>query len=113
MGQLLPEDTDGWWDVYERTSGRTYLITDFASYSSLYFPASSPARPVATPDLAHGFIHTLDAAVSEDTDTCPPPPQSQPTSCWDLYEASIGPAVGFPRPKGASSMYISLVPAYQ
>jgi hypothetical protein len=110
--RLLPEDTEAWADVYERFGGRTYLVTDFGTQSSLYEPNLLTAKPVATPDLAHVFIHIPDQAVAGDTDTCPPR-STTPDSCWDLYEASIGPPVGFPRPKGASPMYVSLVPAYQ
>ncbi len=96
---LLPEDTDPWGDIYERTGGRTYLVTDFATATTTQ--AQSLSTP-ATPDLRHVFVETVAVAVGGDTD-----------GRWDLYRASIGPPTGFPRPKGASPMYVSLVPAYQ
>jgi hypothetical protein len=106
--RLLPEDTDTVADVYERFAGRTYLVTDFMS-----FPAYDNSLVGRTPDGRHIFFETSEAiAGSGDADACPQPPYP-PRSCDDLYEASVGPAVGYPRPKGATPMYVSLVPAYE
>jgi hypothetical protein len=94
---LVPEDTDSYSDLYERFGGKTYLITDFLPAE----PSFLSNRYRATPDLSHVFLQTNVALVPADQD-----------SAYDIYEASIGPAVGYPRPKGASPMRVPLVPAF-
>ena len=91
--RLLPEDTDSSSDYYERFGGKTYLITDFTP--------SWPGYTRFTPDLQHLFVLTQEPLLTEDTD-----------AYQDLYVASVNPAVGHPRPKGATPVWATLVPAY-
>jgi hypothetical protein len=61
--QLVPEDTDSAYDVYERVGGQTLLLTPGtpnAIFNSWWY---------ATPDGSRFFFQTLDPLVPEDTDT--------------------------------------------
>jgi hypothetical protein len=96
--QLVSADTDVWFDVYERYSGETTLVsTGPASTSgdnSAWFDGASD-------DGAKAFFETDEKLTSADTD-----------SRTDIYGATAL-APGFPRPKGATPAIFSLVPAYQ
>ena len=80
-------------DYYERLGSKTYLITDFTP--------SWPGYTRFTPDLQHLFLLTDDSLLPQDTD-----------AYQDLYVVSAGPVVGHARPKGASPVWATLVPAY-
>jgi hypothetical protein len=94
---LVAADLDGMPDVYERTGGDTALVS--------VGPAGGTAEtPViydgASRDGARVYFETAEPLVATDTD----PAQ-------DVYSSS---AVGsYARPKGASPVRASLVPAYQ
>jgi hypothetical protein len=94
--QLVPEDVDPNPDLFERAGGKTYLVTDFTTdlINGLHYVRG-------TPDLKHLFFHTVGALLPPDQDTQ-----------LDLYVARVGPAAGYPRPKGASPMRVPLVPAF-
>ena len=96
--QLVSADTDFWNDVYERYGGATTLISTG--------PASTSGNNIAfysgnSDDGTKVFFNTDERLTSGDTD-----------SQFDVYSASQV-VTGFPRPKGATPMRISLVPAFQ
>jgi hypothetical protein len=103
--KLLPEDIDGVADLYERYAGQTFLITDFANTAlgtNFNFVQS-------TPDKTHLYFESSAAWVPEDgNDLCAP----FSTPCEDLYESKITPVAGYPRPRGAGPLSVSLVPAF-
>jgi hypothetical protein len=85
-------------DVYERFGGTTYLISlgptlDNGNKNALYNGASRDGRRV--------FYSTLKQQVASDTD-----------SAQDVYQSSV-PQTGYPRPKGATPVRVSLAPAFQ
>jgi hypothetical protein len=96
--QLVAADTDATWlDVYERNAGATTLISTG--------PASTNADAIAiwrgsSLDGTRAFFQTDEALVSGDTDTYA-----------DTY-AREAPISGYPRPKSATSVRLSLTPAY-
>ena len=71
-------------------------------------PNSWPAAPVvfqpiaATPDGEHLFFQTFDRLTVDDGDTEA-----------DVYEARFPDTSGYPRPKGAAPLRLSLVPAFE
>jgi hypothetical protein len=100
---LVPEDNDGnWQDVYERYYGDT-------SFGSTTLVSTGPASNNA-PDFAVYFGQNLDGSkvffltdehlVASDTD-----------SSQDVY-SSVTVNPGYPRPKGATPLVFSMVPAY-
>ena len=104
--QLVAADTDSVVDMYERVGGTTHLITlgpnggngAFAvdpTFSGLFNPISDDGSRV--------FFNTREPLVDSDTDV------------WqDVYVATTTTsATGYPRPKGATSLRVSLVPAYR
>jgi Tol biopolymer transport system component len=111
---LVPEDTDGQVDVYQRVGGLTSLVSTGPAGGNGPFPASplfgslnDPAsyRPTGmTPDGSHVLFTTAEQLVSEDTD-----------NRSDIYErfgnttrlVSTGPTGGDPRISNGSPVAIS------
>ena len=97
--QLVSADTDAsWLDVYERNAGATTLISTG--------PAATNGDTIAlwrgsSLDGTRAFFQTDEPLTSSDTDTQP-----------DVYSREA-PIAGYPRPKGASPLRVSLVPAYE
>jgi hypothetical protein len=94
---LVAIDTDGMPDTYERFSGNATLISTGpvslnAEVPVLYDGASADGTRV--------FFETAEPLVVTDTD-----------SAQDVYGASV--VSGYARPRGASPLRASLVPAYQ
>jgi hypothetical protein len=84
-------------DIYERYAGTTYLTSlgptlDNGNKNAVWGGTSADGLRV--------FYSTAKAQVPTDTDTA-----------QDVYQASV-PQVGYPRPKGATPMRASLVPAF-
>lgn len=100
---LVPEDDDGnWQDVYERYYGDTpYGTTALVSTG----PAANNAASIAfyygqTADGSKVFFQTDEHLVTTDTD-----------ASEDIYSAiTVNP--GYARPKGATPLVLSLVPAF-
>jgi hypothetical protein len=103
--KLLPEDTDGVADYYERYAGSTYLITDFADSA----PGTNFTFVQSTPDKTHLYFESSASWLPEDDDLCTTPFTSP---CPDIYESKITPVAGYPRPRGAGPLSVSLVPAF-
>jgi hypothetical protein len=94
---LVSADTDSAQDIYERSAGTTTLVS--LGQTGGNGPDGAALAGLST-DGKRAFFHTSESLVSNDTD-----------SATDVYAAREGP--GFPRPKGASPLRLSLVPAYQ
>jgi hypothetical protein len=92
---LLVTDTDTQTDVYERFVGGTTQISIGPSGGNgalgAFFDGTSG-------DGMRTFFNTRESLVASDTDTA-----------RDIYVASVG---AYPRPRGASPLRTSLVPAY-
>jgi hypothetical protein len=88
---LVSEDSDAVGDVYERFGGATYLISASPGGSSY---------GGATPDGLTVFFNTSDN-IGTDTD-----------GKQDVYSASVFDLTGYARPKGATPVRLSLVPAF-
>jgi hypothetical protein len=98
-GSLVPADTDGGYqDVFERYAGSTNLISTGPTATNgaynAFFDGSSKDGTVV-------FFNTPEKLTSADTD-----------STVDIW-SSTQTAPGYPRPRGATPMSLSLVPAYQ
>jgi hypothetical protein len=94
---LAPGETDGFKDVYERYGGATSLVSTGPAGGNGPFDAFFEG---SSADGTHVFMHTKEQLLSADTD-----------ANQDVYGASTV-VSGFPRPKGATPLRISLVPAY-
>jgi hypothetical protein len=86
-------------DVYERTGDQTTLLSKGPSgqgsdLNSIY------GGSAISKDGSHVYFHTRKQLTPDDTD-----------DDQDLYVAKIADTAGYPRPKGATPMYLSLVPA--
>jgi hypothetical protein len=92
---MLASDTDTQTDVYERWAGTTTHISIGPSGGNgalgAFFDGTSG-------DGMRTFFNTRESLVASDTDTA-----------RDIYVASVG---AYPRPRGASPLRASLVPAY-
>jgi hypothetical protein len=108
---LVSGDTDGRRDIYERAGGTTTLISigpyggngGFdAGFSALPPPPSASASPISEDGTRVAFI-TFEPLASGDTDT----------SWFDVYVASTGVTTGYPRPRGATPLFLPLVPVYE
>jgi hypothetical protein len=93
---LLATDTDLYPDIYERFSGQTTRISTGANGGTGDFFASWAG---ASEDGTRVFFETDESLISTDTD-----------AANDVYQASV--VGGYPRPKGATPLYASLVPAF-
>jgi hypothetical protein len=105
FADLVQADGDGGGiDTYERANGRTTLLTAGPPHNlPMTYMASTPAGD-------HVLFVTQRALDAADTDSCPHDPYP-PQPCADLYDVSIGPPVGYPRPRGATVFRVPLVPA--
>ncbi len=90
-------DTDTSVDVYERFGGTTTLLSTGPTGGNGAFPAFLFPNGLSD-DGTRAFFDTREALMASDTDTS-----------FDIYVADVA---GYPRPKGASPMRLSLVPAY-
>jgi hypothetical protein len=98
---LVSSDTDTHSDVYERSGGITTRISRGPSDSGSA-GAFMNAGAISA-DGSHVFFQTAESLVPGDTDP----------AAADIYEASIVAHPGYLRPKGASPLRVSLVPAYE
>jgi hypothetical protein len=92
---LLASDTDTQTDVYERWTGNTTHISTGPTGGNgalgAFFDGTSG-------DGTRTFFNTRESLVASDTDTA-----------RDVYVATVG---AYPRPRGATPVHVSLVPAY-
>ena len=88
---LAATDTDTNLDIYERYGGTTYQVGSGNGAYDATFRATSP-------DGDRVYFRTDESLLAADTDGAP-----------DIYSASIS----YARPKGATPIYASLVPAYE
>jgi hypothetical protein len=94
---LVSTDTDGFQDIYERSAGTTTLISTGPNSTSGTWSAFYAGT---TDDGGRVYFLTGDSLVAADTD-----------GRQDLYVAIAN--VGYPRPKGATPINVSLVPAFK
>jgi hypothetical protein len=103
---LVSADTDGVSDLYERSGSVTTLVSVGPNGGNGPFNVFSSCCPpnLVSADGSRVFFDTSESLVSTDTD-----------SSSDVYSASVaaGPPSGYPRPKGATPLRVSLVPAFQ
>jgi hypothetical protein len=92
---LEPTDTDTSSDVYERFGGVTTHITFGPNGGNAAIGAFFDG---ASDDGSRVFFDTRESLITSDTDTT-----------RDVYAATIG---GYARPRGATPLHVSLVPAY-
>lgn len=92
---LEPSDTDTTSDVYERWNGATTHITTGPTGGNAALGAFFDG---ASTDGTRAFFNTRESLVTGDTDTA-----------RDVYAATVA---GYPRPKGATPLRLSLVPAF-
>jgi Tol biopolymer transport system component len=95
--QLAASDTDASVDVYERFNGATTHISTGPAGGNGAFTAFLFSNGLSD-DGTRAFFDTRETLTSSDTDTS-----------FDLYVADVA---GYPRPKAASPLQVSLVPAY-
>jgi hypothetical protein len=93
---LVAADTDAQRDVYERAGGTTSLISTGPAGGNGAFPADFTGT---SDDGSRVFFETSEPLVAADADTS-----------LDLYSAGID--SGYARPKGATPLRVSLVPAF-
>ena len=94
---LTATDTDASVDIYERLNGATTHISNGpaggnGAFTAFLFPNG------LSDDGTRAFFDTRESLMSSDTDTS-----------FDIYAADVA---GYPRPRGASPLRASLVPAY-
>ena len=94
---LTATDTDASVDIYERLNGATTHISNGpaggnGAFTAFLFPNG------LSDDGTRAFFDTRESLMSSDTDTS-----------FDIYAADIA---GYPRPRGAGPLRVSLVPAY-
>ena len=94
---LAAGDTDASVDVYERFNGATTHISTGPAGGNGAFTAFLFSNGLSE-NGTRAFFDTREALTSSDTDTS-----------FDLYVADVA---GYPRPKAASPLRVSLVPAY-
>ena len=94
---LTAGDTDTAVDVYERFNGATTQISSGVTGGNGAFTAFMFSNGLSD-DGTRAFFDTKESLTSSDTDTS-----------FDIYAADV---VGYPRPKGASPLRASLVPAF-
>ena len=93
--KLESSDTDTSTDVYERWTGATTHISIGPNGGNGAFGAFYDGT---SGDGGRVYFNTRESLISSDTDTT-----------RDIYAATIG---GYPRPRGATPLRVSLVPAY-
>jgi hypothetical protein len=93
---LVSGDTDTSQDVYERFAGQTYWISAGSAGGADNLRLGFP-WPI-TPDGRTVLWESQQPLAQDDTD-----------SALDLYAATVG---AYPRPKGATPLFVSLVPAF-
>jgi hypothetical protein len=98
-GDLVPGDTDQSPDIYERYANAYYLLSVGPSGGSDPYPNYSTYKG-ASADGTRVFFQTKEKLVPADTD-----------SSVDIYHSRVG--AGYPVPRGATPIRVSLVPAYQ
>jgi hypothetical protein len=97
--QLVASDTDATWlDVYERNAGATTLISTGPAAPN---GDAIPLWRGSSLDGTRAFFQTDEPLTTTDTDTS-----------WDVYSREA-PIAGYPRPKGANPVRVSLVPTYE
>jgi hypothetical protein len=94
---MVAADTDASVDVYERWNGTTTLITNGTTGGNGAFTAFVFPNGLSD-DGTRAFFDTREPLTASDTDTS-----------FDVYAADVA---GYPRPKAASPLHTSLVPAY-
>jgi hypothetical protein len=94
---LVAADSDASLDVYEREPGATTLLSTGPAGGNGAFDAQYAGQSV---DGGAVFLSTSEQLASPDAD-----------SSADIYAARA--SAGYARPKGATPMYASLVPAYE
>jgi hypothetical protein len=94
---LTPEDTDTSWDLYEYGDGVISLLSrpGLAGGGNVSFRNT-------TPDLSQVIYETREKLLASDTD-----------GLMDVYEAGIASSQSYARPRGATPLRVSLVPAYE
>jgi len=95
--QLAASDTDASVDVYERFHGATTHISIGPAGGNGAFTAFLFSHGLSD-NGTRAFFDTRETLTASDTDTS-----------FDLYAADVA---GYPRPKAASPLQVSLVPAY-
>jgi hypothetical protein len=94
---LTAGDTDASVDVYERFGGATTHISSGVTGGNGAFTAFMFSNGLSD-DGTRAFFDTKETLTASDTDTS-----------FDIYAADVA---GYPRPKGASPLRVSLVPAF-
>jgi Tol biopolymer transport system component len=94
---MTATDTDTSVDVYERFNGSTTHISSGVTGGNGAFNAFLFSNGLSD-DGTRAFFDTRESLMASDTDTS-----------FDLYVADVA---GYPRPKSASPVQVSLVPAY-
>ena len=97
---VLAGDTDGNYDIYERYMDAYTLISTGPSGGNGPFNYYTNSLKGTSADGTRVFFETGEKLVPRDTD-----------ANVDIYHARVG--SGYPAPRGAGPMYVSLVPAYQ
>jgi hypothetical protein len=103
--KLVGADTDSLFDVYERAGNEVTLISPTPLGGSTSFAPSVGSNNGVSQDGSRVFLATTESYAAADTD-----------NVSDVYVASRAgtpPAAGYPRPKSASPIKVSLVPGYQ
>ena len=102
--RLVPADTDNAVDLYERAGSVTTLVSlgPTGGNGGLNVVTTCCPPGMVSDDGSRVFFYTSESLVSSDTD-----------ASQDIYSASVGPPAGYPRPKGATPLRVSLVPAFQ
>ena len=104
---LVPADTDGKADIYERSGSITTLVSLGPAGGNGPVDTVQICCPpnIVSDNGSRVFFHTTESLVNTDAD-----------SVQDLYSASVAPgppAGAYPRPRGATPLRVSLVPAFQ
>jgi hypothetical protein len=96
---LSSADGDAWTDLYERNAGATTFISKGPNSANEDF--LTPLYGGASADGQKVFFETAESLLNIDTDTA-----------QDVYTATLGTSGGFARPKGATPVRASMVPAF-
>ena len=100
----MPADTDSTVDLYERTGSVTTLVSlgPNGGNGAVHVVTTCCPPGTVSADGSRVFFYTSESLVNSDSD-----------ASQDVYSASVGPPAGYPRPKGATPLRVSLVPAFQ
>ena len=101
---LVPADTDSTVDLYERTGSVTTLVSlgPNGGNGAVHVVTTCCPPGTVSADGSRVFFYTSESLVNSDSD-----------ASQDVYSASVGPPAGYPRPKGATPLRVSLVPAFR